>query len=189
MAIRTPDDELRAVASIAGRHKKMRFRAEADVGEMNRLFVRMCVEFKPDRLFDLTETMWVWKYLPSSAFGVTSVVKDYTNKKGVTFKAHFTHNGKFLRKASDDGRGIVYNGNFRVMKGAFDLDNAFADELYEKCEDKTYKVTSSDISKLFKVKDEDDMPLEFWSNTGKYGTPPGTEDDDITEDDLLDDDE
>ena len=76
------------------------------------------------------------------------------------------------------------------MKGAFDLDNEFADELYEKCEDNTYKVTSSDISKLFKVKDEDDMPLEFWSNTGKYGTPLDTEDDDdLLDDDLLDDDE
>ena len=62
--------------------------------------------------------MWKGK---SDVVGEYSVIKDYTNKKGQTFKAHFTQYGTYLSRAKDN-TPISYEGYFRVTKDKFTLE-------------------------------------------------------------------
>lgn len=159
------DNELKAVASIAGRHKMMRGIAEQQCESMQKMFILMCADHDPQRLFDMLDAMPVWKPMDSSVFGITTIIKDYTNKKGITFKAHFTINGKFLKKAGDD-KPISYIGNFRVCKALFQIDMDKLDEIvgiYMSCDEEE----DVNISELFTLKDADDFPLEYLGNTGR----------------------
>ena len=168
------DNELKAVASIAGRHKMMRGIAERERYAMTKMFVLMCADHDANRLFDILEVMPVWKSMDSSVFGITSVIKDYTNKKGITFKAHYTINGKFLKKVNSkfqtsDGQNssepMSYIGNFRVCKKLFQIDMDKLDEIVGMYMDEN----DDDInfSDVFVCKDMDDMPLEYLGNTGR----------------------
>jgi hypothetical protein len=159
------DNELKAVASIAGRHKMMRGIAERQVDSMTKMFILMCADHDPNRLFDLLDAVPVWKSMDSSVFGITTIIKDYTNKKDITFKAHFTINGKFLKKAGDE-KPISYIGNFRVCKAVFKIDMDKLDEIvgmYMSCEEEE----EVNLSDLFIVKDSDDIPLDYFGNTGR----------------------
>ena len=162
------DAELKAVASIAGRHKMKRGQAEHERDSLIKMFVLMCADHDPQRLFDIIREFPVWKRMDSSAFGITSTIGDYTNKKGETFKAHFTTNGYFIKKAGRNDVPISYFGNFKVMKGAFVIDMEALDDLvgkYMGVDDNGG--TEDDLKLLFKVVDLDDMPLEFVGNTGR----------------------
>ena len=61
--------------------------------------------------------MWKGK---SDLVGEYSVIKDYTTKKGETFKAHFTQYGHYLSRATNN-TPISYLGYFRVTKDKFTL--------------------------------------------------------------------
>jgi hypothetical protein len=60
------------------------------------------------------------KKLKSTQIGVLSKIDDYTNKKGETFKAHFTIYGNYIGKVSSLGdKPIEYEGNFVINKSQF----------------------------------------------------------------------
>jgi hypothetical protein len=154
--------ELKAVASIAGRHKMMRGVAERKCDSMTKLFILMCADHDPSRLFDMLP---VWKTMDSGVFGITSIIKDYTNKKGITFKAHFTIHDKFLRKATENEKPISYIGNFRVCKEAFQIDMDKMEEIVGLCMEPDSE--EIEVDELFMCKDTDDIPLEYLGNTGR----------------------
>jgi hypothetical protein len=115
---------------------------------------------QPDRLFDMLNDTPIYKKMDSSIFGITSVIKDYTNKKGDTFKVHFTINGKYIKKSNGD-KPISYMGYFKVSKKAFNIDMKKLEQfkLYETLNDEDY-------AELFIPKDTDDLPLNYLGNTG-----------------------
>lgn len=156
-------EELVSVASIASRHKMMRSVAENEACKMTKFFILMCADHDPNRLWDLLEARSVWKKMDSSVFGITSIINDYTNKKGETFKAHFTINGKFIKKVGNDTSPISYIGNFRVCKALFQIDTDELDDIVIKYE----TGDEIDISDLFVCKDTDDIPLEYMGNRGR----------------------
>lgn len=51
----------------------------------------------------------------SSKLGVYSVIDDYTNSKGIVFKAHYTTYGHFLQRVKDPNEApISYSGHFLI---------------------------------------------------------------------------
>jgi hypothetical protein len=55
-------------------------------------------------------------YIESSTIGMYSVIGDYTTKSGKTFKAHFTANGHYIKKAEKGDAPISYKGYFSYKK-------------------------------------------------------------------------
>jgi len=159
------NSEVISIASVAKIHKKMRGIAEKQCDSMTKMFILMCADHDQQRLFDILQAMPVWKQLDSSVFGITTTIRDYTNKKGITFKAHFSARGTFIKKAGAGDQPMSYVGNFRVCKELYDIDVEQFDEIlgmYMDGEDK--KVN---ISNLFTLKDMEDFPLDYLGNTGR----------------------
>jgi hypothetical protein len=75
----------------------------------------------------------------SKKIGVVSVIKDYTNKKGQTFKAHYTVNGKYYARAKND-TPIGYTGNFEY--------NVYADKFRFKTNSPQYKCVNDFIEPI-----------------------------------------
>jgi hypothetical protein len=64
--------------------------------------------------------MGLWRNVQSSSVGVFTTIKDYTNKAGKTFKAHFSENGYFLEKCKTENEAPKsYEGNFQITKESF----------------------------------------------------------------------
>ena len=65
----------------------------------------------------------IFKQCDSKIFGVKTVIKPYTTKKGETFLAHFTVYNHYYGKVSKLGEEpIFYTGNFPVSSDRFTLD-------------------------------------------------------------------
>jgi len=63
--------------------------------------------------------LWV-EGIQSSSIGVFTTIKDYTNKAGKTFKAHFSENGYFIEKCKSESEGPKsYIGNFEITRERF----------------------------------------------------------------------
>jgi hypothetical protein len=161
----TDNKEIIAVASVASYHKMMHVKAERLSESMTKIFVRMCADYAPSRLFDMMEDIPMYKKMDSSIFGITSVIGDYTNKKGDTFKAHFTINGKFIKKVGKEPNPIPYMGYFKITKSTFNIDKDKLEEiveLYDSVHD-----DEIDYTDLFSPKDMDDLPLNYLGNNGR----------------------
>lgn len=66
-----------------------------------------------DEVLEYAETHSAMIYCDSSFVDEVSKISWYENKKGIRFKAHYTINGRFLRKlTSDDEEPITYQGYF-----------------------------------------------------------------------------
>lgn len=56
----------------------------------------------------------------SEFLGIKSVIKPYTNKKGITFDAHHTVNGKYIDSTKKLGdKPVYYDGYFKISKDKF----------------------------------------------------------------------
>ena len=89
-----------------------------------------------------------YKALNSKALGIKTVIKDYTNAKGVTKPAHFTQNNRYYGSTHALGKEPVYfDGNFIIDDRRFAV---------------VYPENPKKFSDFFVPKptvDEDDIPL------------------------------
>ena len=79
----------------------------ATLGRLNKYedTVQEVIQFALDKYF--------WIECDSSVIGLGSVVKEYENAKGKKHLAHFSYNGKYMKKAKSlDEKPINYKGNF-----------------------------------------------------------------------------
>jgi len=76
---------------------------------------------KEEHVWPIVLKLGLWREgIQSSSVGVFTTIKDYTNKKGKTFKAHFSENGYFLEKCkSENEQPRSYEGNFPITKERF----------------------------------------------------------------------
>lgn len=74
-----------------------------------------------DHVWTLVSKINAWKENVRSAdVGVWSKIEDYTNKKGETFKAHFTENGRFIERCKTEcDKPKSYTGNFKITAERF----------------------------------------------------------------------
>lgn len=70
-----------------------------------------------EAVWDYVQKFSVWVSCSSELYNVKSTVDWYENKKGERFKAHYTENGKYLRrmKAGEED-GVYYHGNFKLSQ-------------------------------------------------------------------------
>lgn len=78
---------------------------------------------------DITPLVWAYiekgnfslfKNIDSKLVGIKTVVKDYTDKKGITKLAHFTQNDKYYGSIKVYGKEpVYYQGNFKVTRYLF----------------------------------------------------------------------
>jgi hypothetical protein len=158
--------EIIAVASVASYHKMMHVKTARKYESMTKIFVLMCAQYDPNRLFDMLKDTPMYKKMDSSIFGITSVIGDYTNKKGITFKAHFTVNGKFIKKVGKDPNPIPYMGCFKVCKDFFKIDMDKLEEIVDLYNEADQKI-EIDLTDLFILEDVDDLPLDYFGNNGR----------------------
>jgi len=63
------------------------------------------------------------KSVDSKIFGIFTIIKDYTNKRGKTHKAHYTEAGKYMGPVSKLGEiPISYKRTFGVTRDYFQID-------------------------------------------------------------------
>jgi hypothetical protein len=76
---------------------------------------------KEEHVWPIVLKLGLWREgIQSSSVGVFTTIKDYTNKAGKTFKAHFSENGYFLEKCkSENEQPRSYEGNFSITKERF----------------------------------------------------------------------
>jgi hypothetical protein len=74
-----------------------------------------------DHVWTLVSKVNAWKEnVPSADVGVWSKIEEYTNKKGETFKAHFTENGRFIERCKTEcDKPKSYTGNFKITPERF----------------------------------------------------------------------
>jgi hypothetical protein len=102
---------------------------------------------------DLEEEIWQYllqqrrpsRQINSQKLGIVSIIGEYTNKKGITSKAHFTMHGRYLGSVAKFGtEPIFYDGWFPV-----DRDNWYINLSYFNNETDT-----TDWMSLFEPKNE-----------------------------------
>lgn len=82
------------------------------------------------------------KKVSSSHFGLKTIIKDYTNKKGETKPAHFTHRGWYVGSTRQLGsEPVVYEGNFEINKNNFQICYDRLCELERNKADKHYNLS------------------------------------------------
>jgi hypothetical protein len=124
------EQDIAGLKQAIGKQSNMRKSAEKKLEEMNHLFAQSIgAMFELDVETDKIATL-IWEYVAinelwwkgqSHEVHIYSRIGDYTNKRGETFKAHFTQNGKYLCKDSD-GVPKSYEGYFRINKDDFVFD-------------------------------------------------------------------
>ena len=104
-----------------------------------------------DHVWTLVSKINAWKENVRSAdVGVWSKIEDYTNKKGETFKAHFTENGRFIERCKTEcDKPKSYTGNFKITPEKF----VFALNLEAK------KLEDLFVGRHVVREDDDEMPL------------------------------
>ncbi len=82
------------------------------------------------------------KKVSSSHFGLKTIIKDYTNKKGQSKPAHFTHRGWYFGSTKQLGsEPVVYEGNFEINKNNFQICYDRLDALERNKADKHYNLS------------------------------------------------
>ena len=119
----------------------IRYRNEADREEEAKLYAckALLESWRELYMMDMDEGMletMIWKFfenppqklnfkipVESEIFGLRTIIKDYTNLKGRTHKAHFTHSDKYLGSVLKYGKEpISYKGYFALNKTNFSID-------------------------------------------------------------------
>jgi hypothetical protein len=114
-----------------GKQANLKVCALTQLKQMNKLFSQSIGEMlEMDVATDKIDSL-IWQYQDinklwwkgeSEHLGVLSTIADYTNKRGVTSKAHYTQNGKYLKPAKEGDQPISYEGHFRITKEKFEYD-------------------------------------------------------------------
>lgn len=109
-----------------------------------------------DHVWTLVSKINAWKENVRSAdVGVWSKIEDYTNKKGETFKAHFTENGRFIERCKTEcDKPKSYTGNFKITPERF----VFALNLEAKKLEDLF-VGRHVVPEVREDNDDDEMPL------------------------------
>jgi hypothetical protein len=120
-----------------GRQANIRRSAEKTLDEMNKLFANTIgMMYELTHQTDLIEEK-IWEYVKinepvwngeSKKVGILTHIGDYTNKKGVVSKAHFSMFGNYIKSAKAGDQPCSYIGNFRITKDKFDYDLYKKDE-------------------------------------------------------------
>jgi hypothetical protein len=111
-----------------------------------------------DHVWTLVSKINAWKENVRSAdVGVWSKIEAYTNKKGETFSAHFTENGRFIERCKTEcDKPKSYTGNFKITPERF----VFALNLEaKKLEDLFVGRHVVDEVREVREDDDDEMPL------------------------------
>jgi len=94
--------------------------------KLNSIYSRDCCALvvagvlKEDHVWTLVENQDMWKDCMSASVGVLTTIGDYTNKKGVTMKVHYSENGHFIEKCKKgDEEPKSYEGHFKITKDRF----------------------------------------------------------------------
>jgi hypothetical protein len=102
------------------------------------------------------ETIWeyleehpksFWKNINSKELGIKTIIKDYTNAKGIVKLAHYTYNNQYYGSTHSLGKTpVFYQGNFAICRERFNV---------------IYPQNPKELSDFFVVKpiDDDDIPL------------------------------
>lgn len=108
-----------------------------------------------DHVWTLVSKINAWKENVRSAdVGVWSKIEAYTNKKGETFSAHFTENGRFIERCKTEcDKPKSYTGNFKITKERF----VFALNLEAKKLEDLF--VGRHIIREVREDDDDEMPL------------------------------
>lgn len=94
--------------------------------QLNAVYSKDCCAFvlagvlKEDHVWTLVENQKMWKDCESASVGVMTTIGDYTNKKGVVMKVHYSENGHFIEKCKkEDEQPKSYDGHFQITKDRF----------------------------------------------------------------------
>ena len=91
--------------------------------DLENRIVKMIIKYDDkDEAWSFAQHYKIYWYGDSKKLGIVSIINDYTNKKGKTFKAHYTINGTYIKKAEND-TPIHYNGYFRITAKNFKYEN------------------------------------------------------------------
>jgi hypothetical protein len=143
----------------------IRYRSSSEIWQST--FMTMNVEtcklavagvLSEDHVWTLVSKVNAWKENVRSAdVGVWSKIEDYTNKKGETFKAHFTENGRFIERCKTEcDKPKSYTGNFKITPERF----VFALNLEaKKLEDLFVGRHRHVVHEHEREEDDDEMPL------------------------------
>ena len=113
-------------------------------------------------------TMWQGD---SERVGRWTTIRDYTNKNNQTFKAHYTVNGMFIKKAKPDDVPASYKGWFPVQPSTFKLKVVKIDEEGEASK---YKLWTTPILKPSAIRILHQMEI----NSHRLGEDDSDEEDD-----------
>ena len=108
-----------------------------------------------DHVWTLVSKINAWKENVRSAdVGVWSKIEAYTNKKGETFSAHFTENGRFIERCKTEcDKPKSYTGNFKITPERF----VFALNLEAKKLEDLF--VGRHVIREVREDDDDEMPL------------------------------
>ena len=113
------DKTVNAIKYQCARQRNMKEDAMLTTMAMEKRLVKMVLKHDDeDEAWDFIKQFKTYWLGDSKRLGIVSKIADYTNKKGVTFKAHYTINGKYISKATDD-KPIHYQGYFLITKEKF----------------------------------------------------------------------
>ena len=104
-------------------------RVEKALGVAEQTIVKLVIKLTEEAKYDTAgeEVMWdyvekttAWWKGESAKVGVLTTIGDYTNKKGETYKAHFTENHQYLARLTDKNpHPYSYTGFFMISKSKF----------------------------------------------------------------------
>jgi hypothetical protein len=106
---------------IAGQKKHTIEKLEEALAYQDSFMVKMVIEGKMNcielRKYLMEHPLTINVYVESKCLGLTTVIKEYTNKNGVTSLAHFSHHDKYLGSVKAMGnKPISYKGYFSFKK-------------------------------------------------------------------------
>ena len=159
MATITADEQQHREASLKmaiGHQSNLRKWKEVSLKRMSHLALKAIYHTT-----DGTETrkQLLWQYVKeegtmwkgeSERVGCWTVIKDYTNKKNQTFKAHYSVNGNFIKKANTDDVPESYEGWFKVKPSTFSLKVVKIESTEDN--DECYKLWTTPILKPSAIK-------------------------------------
>ena len=109
------------LSKIASNQKYQLINCQNEINFTSNLLIQMIINGRmtSEELWDYILNKPVPEVITTDTtpFGILSVIKDYTTKKGVTYLAHFSINGCFLRKVvGDDNIPTGYIGNLYIKQ-------------------------------------------------------------------------
>ena len=110
-----------------GRQSHLKQINQKQLDDMNILFTQnlgMLSRFVPKETIDkqvweYVSINWLWWEGDSSKVGVFTTIADYQNKAGEVFKAHYSDNWRYIRRARNGEGPVAYTGHFPIRSKTF----------------------------------------------------------------------